>query len=140
MVNLVQARNDLRDLFNQTKINVDFLVNDDGVLKVKGNVTLKDLDDDIMIIMGIYENGSFYFDLIFDKLHDRESAYEIINEINDNFAWIKAYVRNDDYFVLRYTTLDMYNENLASNVEYLLTYFASDELYEYLKQICVLTQ
>lgn len=140
MVNLIQARNDLRDFFNKTKINVDFLVNDDGCLKVKGNVTLKDLDDDIMIIMGIYENGSFYFDLIFDKLHDRDNAYSIINDINDNFAWVKAYIRNDDYFVLRYTTLDMFNENLASNVEYLLNYFASDDLYQYLKQICTLTQ
>ncbi|MBR7160203.1 MAG: YbjN domain-containing protein [Clostridia bacterium] len=82
-------------------INFEYELKDDAC-NVKGsNITLRNHDDDIMVIITAYDGGMAYFRAVFDKCDKTMRSLERLNAFNASNIFFKAYIRNDDYLELR---------------------------------------
>ncbi len=127
--------------FADTKLQFDFEI-EDGVLSAKAKgVSLTGLDDDILIVISVYENDAVSIEFIFDKVQDRAKAFEYINEINRTSAWMKSYIDSKDFLVVQHSILTAFDEDaLIEAVGFILNYVSDEKFIEKLKPLSLITQ
>lgn len=114
----------------------------EGAIELRiANVTLAGLDDDIAVNIGVFESGSAFVELIFDKIKDVKKAAVALNEFNKQSIWLKAYISDKQYLTVNHTILCLQDENVLVNVVgHVLSYVGSNTSIALLAPLCKLTK
>ena len=138
---LERAKKALVKLLSETNISFEYEIEDGGLFAKAKSVKLGDLDDDILIIISVYENDAVAIEFIFDKVTNRATTLELINEINRVSAWMNAYIDSKGFFVCHHSIISVFDEDaLVDAVSFILNYVADDKFINLIRPISLLTE
>ncbi len=104
------------------KLTFKYEVVDAEEVKITSNVTLKNVDDSILVVINIYGNGNCSFRVVFDKIAKTGESLYLINQFNDDEYYFKGFIRDDDYLEFKHICVCYDLKNLKS--------YAGDFLYK----------
>lgn len=138
---LERAKKALVKFFSETKLSFDYEIQESCLQAKAKGVSLGDLDDDILIIVSVYENDAVSIEFIFDKITERTQALELINEINRASAWMKSYIDSKGFLVVQHSILSTFDEDaLIEAVSFILNYVAGESFIEKIRPLSLLTE
>ena len=82
------------------KLNFDYSLERNEV-DVTANLTLNNHDDDIRVVINVYDGGMAFFRAVFDKADVTPELLTLLNKFNDDNSFFTAFVREDGYLELR---------------------------------------
>ena len=130
----------LKELFTSPKIRLDYEYSK-GCLDITiSNIKIENIENIIIKIVCL-DNGSAYIDYIFDEISFiNTNTSNLINRINSECAWIKAYLNKDNRLILNHTIIDAYNEEILFKIiTFILNYVGSFKVIELIKGIYLST-
>ncbi len=84
----------------------------DNALNVVASLNLNNHDDEIRMVFNIYEGGMANFRAVFDKIERVDLvALRLINEFNQTYSFLSAYLRKDGYLEIR-NMMAFYDETM----------------------------
>ena len=90
-------------------VEVDLKEATGNVYRFNMNLTAeKYFDDGIYVSITAYASGTLHVFFTFDKIERNITVYNLINELNDNNSWFKAYIttiNNTDYLELKFANI-----------------------------------
>ena len=104
------------------KLTFKYQVVDKEEIKITSNVTLKNVDDSILVVINVYGNGNCSFRVVFDKIEKTGESLYLINQFNDDEYYFKGFIRDDDYLEFKHVCVCYDLKNLKT--------YASDFLYK----------
>ena len=110
-----------------SKLTFKYQVVDKDEIKITSNVTLKNVDDSILVVINAYGNGNCSFRVVFDKIVKTGEALYLVNQFNDDNYFFKGFIRDDDYLEFKHVTVCYDLKNLKT--------YASDFLYKVANQL-----
>lgn len=116
----------------------------DNYLELIANVTTQSFDDDVRVEVDLYPDGLLFITFVFDSIDRTQTAYRLINDFNDNVAYLKAFIttrNNTDYLCLEYMAYDVVTEENGLTIfNAMLTKLVNDKTLKYLKPLTSLTE
>lgn len=114
-------------------------------LTFTGSVTVEScFDDDIFIKGVVYDSGSTHLFLTLDKLEPTLSNLTLLNRLNCETAWVKAYIdriNGNNYLCLHYSAVYSYNEAEAAQfLTFCFNDLLSDNTLKLLQPLTVITE
>ena len=89
--------------------------------------------------MVFFASGTIHVFLTFDKIEKTYDNFFLINKLNEENPWFRAYIvnlNNDDYLELHYVAVDVEKEEQAMDtVAFLLNEVLEESIQQYLRPI-----
>lgn len=130
----------LKDTVGIADDNITVETNSNNV-RVTAQVTTKVVDDDIHITIQSFQNGVFLIRFTLDKIGKTLSNYNLINTYNQNVAWFKTSINDDNYLVFEHVSFDVSSESVLEEiVQFFFNKFVKEKHVKYLKPLADITQ
>ena len=128
-MDLIKARKVVEDFFKKCNFAHQIEVKQNHIHAKASNITLKGIDDDIAVTIGVFENGSMFIEFIFDKIKKLEKAADAINNLNQSFPFTKAYVTESGYFTVCYSVLNVETTEAVNKTIYDIFNIVGDDVF-----------
>ena len=93
----------------------------------------------VYLRMVFFASGTIHVFLTFDKIEKTYDNFFLINKLNEENPWFRAYIvnlNNDDYLELHYVAVDVEKEEQAMDtVAFLLNEVLEESIQQYLRPI-----
>ena len=140
IINLKKAKKIWEDMSKELELEYEIKVEDDSVIWTF-DTSLKAFDDNIMAYFRIFESGAAMFTFTFDRLVIDEQTLRMVNDLNENNYFFRAYIDSEDgYLRLEHVALFVEQDDLAGYTNAILERFVDDKLKELLTPLCILTE
>ncbi len=107
-------------------------------LRAESTINHTDLDDVILLVVTVYQSGSLAIDLVLDKLDETPQAYKLMNQLNSDQAFLRAY--SDEFLFLSHNVLRAQSEDYVIEcIDYVLTHMSDDTVLNSLVPLSKLT-
>ena len=104
-------------------------------LRVMADISINDLADNVLLSITCYKGGTLHVFLTFDEISETMEVYRLINDLNENCSFYKAYVSKGDtnYLEIHATSICAADENeVADTIEFFMTEVLEDRMRKYL--------
>lgn len=127
-----------RDLQKNYGNLFEFKVENDRVTGT-GELSIKGHDDNVYASIMISNSGSAMFRFCFDQVEPSEHVLNLINDLNDELFFLKAYIDSDNYLVLQHNTFYISELDYMRYVSRVLNELVDEDTERLLKPITQLT-
>ena len=104
-------------------------------LRIMADISINDLSDNVLLSITAYKGGTLHVFLTFDEISETMEVYKLINDLNENCSFYKAYISKGDtnFLEIHATSLCEPDENeVADAIEFFMTEVLEDRMRRYL--------
>ena len=107
------------------QIDFDFKYEEDEDIYSARHVTLKGLDDDILLTICISDVHIVYITFTLDKLSPTDETVSALADFNTKDKYLCAYVDEDGFLTMRYFSVAFTEHDVIETISFLIRHFAS---------------
>jgi hypothetical protein len=108
------------------------------------DLNIRGIDDNLLLELSAFNNGNVWLRLALDFVDDPSMVYPLINLLNKNCPWLKAFVdsnqQGNNFVVI--TSWNYQSTNASEGVgyvEFVLHQLVSEDVLQYLRPIAAIT-
>ena len=137
-MNLMNLKEQLLDIGKSIRLQVEEETADS--LSMHSQIVAKDyFKNSIYFKLVVYTSGTLHLFLTFDEIEKTYDNLFLINKLNAETPWFKAYIANindKDYLELHYALVGLtYEEEVINNFTFILNCLLEEETLKYLQPI-----